>query len=48
MNAGERFERRVCLALFIGGAMVYAATFGLLAALPWGLGAFAVALAASP
>jgi hypothetical protein len=32
---GPSFTKRTCLALFIANALVYVATFGVLAALPW-------------
>ena len=32
---GPSFTKRTCLALFIANALVYIATFGALAALPW-------------
>jgi hypothetical protein len=32
---GPRFLKRACFALFITNALIYIATFGTLAALPW-------------
>lgn len=46
MNAGDRLERRICLALFIASALIYASSFGLIAGSVWGAGAFVIALAA--
>ena len=46
MNAGALLEQRICLALFMASALIYASSFGLLAGFPWAAGAFVIALAA--